>query len=128
MNGVAMSPQLRTALLKKAAECQTQLSVARRNLKAEPMAEAMDEAVRATQREAAAERIERCSRILRQVEAALSRLDGGSYGVCLRCEEAIGQKRLDALPWAQFCVECQEGVDLFHDLVAARRKYMRDAA
>src|SRR5437763_12774706 len=124
MNRIAANPEVRTALLDKARECQMELSGARRDLGAEPMAEAMDKAVGTARREAAAERIEHCSRILQQVGAALSRLEGGSYGICLRCEEAIGQKRLDALPWAPFCVECQEGVDLLHALVGARRRDM----
>jgi DnaK suppressor protein len=128
MNRVTMSPQLRTALLNKAAECRRQLSGAGCKLRAEPMLEVMDEAARATQREAAAERIESCSRTLRQVEAALSRLERGSYGVCLRCKEAIAQERLNTLPWAPFCPACQEGADLLHELVQARRKYMRHAA
>jgi RNA polymerase-binding transcription factor DksA len=128
MNRVTVSPQLRTALLNKAAECQKQLSGAGCNLRAEPMLEVMDEAAPASQREPAAERIEYSSRTLRQVEAALSRMERGSYGACLRCKEAIAQERLSTLPWAPFCPECQEGADLLHELVEARRKYMRHAA
>jgi DnaK suppressor protein len=33
-----------------------------------------------------------------------------SYGTCLECGEAISLKRLDALPWARFCVACQEAL------------------
>jgi DnaK suppressor protein len=47
-------------------------------------------------------------RQLRQVEEALDRLDAGDYGICLACEEAIAEKRLQALPWARYCVTCQE--------------------
>ena len=45
---------------------------------------------------------------LRLVDEALDRLDSGDYGICLRCEEAIPAKRLRALPWAKYCVPCQE--------------------
>jgi DnaK suppressor protein len=45
---------------------------------------------------------------LRMVEEALDRLDSGDYGVCLSCEEAIPPKRLQAIPWARYCVICQE--------------------
>jgi DnaK suppressor protein len=48
--------------------------------------------------------------LLRQVQDALRRLDQGSYGVCYECEEAISPKRLDAVPWAKFCVICQERI------------------
>ena len=45
---------------------------------------------------------------LRLVNEALDRLDSGDYGTCLRCEEPIPAKRLHALPWARYCVPCQE--------------------
>jgi DnaK suppressor protein len=45
---------------------------------------------------------------LRLVNEALDRMDSGDYGTCLRCEEAIPPKRLHALPWARYCVHCQE--------------------
>lgn len=46
--------------------------------------------------------------LLRQVEGALERLDLGEYGVCTHCREPIGTKRLQAVPWARYCVDCQE--------------------
>ena len=46
--------------------------------------------------------------MLRQVEEALERLDQGEYGVCDHCREPIGAKRLKAIPWARYCVDCQE--------------------
>jgi DnaK suppressor protein len=45
---------------------------------------------------------------LRLVEEALDRLRAGDYGVCLSCEEPIPAKRLLALPWARYCVRCQD--------------------
>jgi len=45
---------------------------------------------------------------LRLVDEALDRLQAGDYGTCLRCEEPIPAKRLKALPWAKYCVRCQE--------------------
>ncbi len=47
-------------------------------------------------------------KMLIQIEGALERLDSGSYGVCDHCEEPIGAKRLKAIPWARYCVDCQE--------------------
>ena len=47
---------------------------------------------------------------LRQIQEALDRLQLGDYGICLSCEEAIPAKRLQALPWAKYCVRCQERI------------------
>ena len=46
---------------------------------------------------------------LRLVEEALDRLNSGGYGVCQECEEPIAPKRLEAVPWARYCIRCQEG-------------------
>lgn len=48
--------------------------------------------------------------LLREVEAALHRIEAGTYGTCQECEEPISIKRLDAVPWARFCVKCQEDI------------------
>lgn len=44
---------------------------------------------------------------LAAVEAALARLDDGTYGRCVRCGRPIAPERLDALPWAAHCIDCQ---------------------
>jgi len=53
---------------------------------------------------------------LRLVEEALDRLNAGDYGICLACDEPIAEKRLRALPWAQYCVTCQETIGMEADL------------
>lgn len=45
---------------------------------------------------------------LRLIEEALDRIESGDYGICLECEEPITLKRLAALPWARYCIPCQE--------------------
>jgi DnaK suppressor protein len=47
---------------------------------------------------------------LRLVEEALDRVQSGDFGVCLACEQPIPSKRLQALPWARYCVPCQEEI------------------
>jgi RNA polymerase-binding protein DksA len=47
---------------------------------------------------------------LAAVEAALRRLDDGTYGTCVRCGEPIAAERLEALPWASHCIDCQRVV------------------
>lgn len=49
-------------------------------------------------------------RELRLVNEALDRLDSGDYGICLACEEPIPSKRLSALPWARYCIPCQQSL------------------
>jgi DnaK suppressor protein len=49
-------------------------------------------------------------RHLREINDAIRRIETGHYGVCLECEEPISPKRLDAVPWAKYCVVCQESI------------------
>jgi DnaK suppressor protein len=42
------------------------------------------------------------------VEGALQRLDTGGYGICLNCGGVIPAKRLKAIPWAEYCLACQD--------------------
>jgi len=46
--------------------------------------------------------------LLREIEEALVRLRDGSYGTCPDCGMPVSKKRLEAVPWARFCVSCQE--------------------
>jgi DnaK suppressor protein len=48
---------------------------------------------------------------LAQVEAALARLEDGRFGTCLRCGNPIADARIEALPWAAYCIGCQQVVD-----------------
>ena len=47
-------------------------------------------------------------KLLREISDALHRIDTETYGICLECEEPISVKRLNAVPWARYCVTCQE--------------------
>jgi RNA polymerase-binding transcription factor len=47
---------------------------------------------------------------LRLIEEALDRLEAGDYGICLACELPIPAKRLRAVCWARYCVQCQDTV------------------
>jgi DnaK suppressor protein len=71
----------------------------------------MDQVQAAEARDLAIRSLDRSVRRLRQIEEALRRLDKGEYGICENCEEKIGPKRLRAIPWAQFCLKCQEIAD-----------------
>ena len=43
-----------------------------------------------------------------QIDAALRRMDEGTYGRCANCGRQIALQRLQAVPWARFCIDCQE--------------------
>jgi len=49
--------------------------------------------------------------LLAQVEAALQRIDDGTYGVCARCGQPINPERLEALPYATYCITCQSMIE-----------------
>lgn len=51
------------------------------------------------------------SRQLTLINEAIERLNNDEYGVCQNCEKDINPKRLDAIPWARYCLSCQELVE-----------------
>lgn len=83
----------------------------RQDIQIEKAPDAIDEVQLAAERELAIRNLDRESNLLREVRAAFARLHDGTYGTCQRCEEEIGQRRLDAVPWAAYCIRCQEAID-----------------
>ena len=65
-------------------------------------------AIESYTKDLSAAQLDRERQTLRQVEAALARLDAGSYGVCDLCSAPIPKARLEALPWAHLCVHCAQ--------------------
>lgn len=93
---------------------QAQIAATLRNrddIAIEKAPDAIDEVQQAGERELAIRNLDRESALLRKVKAALARIADGSYGTCLHCEEEIISKRLNAVPWAPFCLRCQEAAD-----------------
>ena len=99
----------RTLLLKKRQEL---LSSGRRRPEALAMSlqtpDEVEFAIRTAQQDLTAATLEIRSRMLKEVENALRRVAGGSYGVCEGCGEDISANRLKAIPWARYCLTCQE--------------------
>ena len=67
-------------------------------------------------------------KLLREIADALLRIENDTYGICPECQEPISTKRLDAVPWARYCVTCQEQIamrqaagELVDELEEARR-------
>ena len=65
-------------------------------------------AVKTAEQDVSAVTADMRSRTLREIESALLRVSRGSYGVCEGCGEEISPARLKAIPWARYCVVCQE--------------------
>ena len=49
--------------------------------------------------------------VLRAIDAALDRIEAGTYGQCQRCGREIGTERLEALPYAELCIDCKREVE-----------------
>jgi DnaK suppressor protein len=81
----------------------------------EKSADALDEVQHAAERELAIRNLDRESNLLRNVRLALRRIEDGSFGTCLHCEEEISPKRLAAVPWTALCIQCQEQADRNHN-------------
>lgn len=77
--------------------------------------DALDEVQNAAERELAIRNLDRESQLLRSVRGALARIAEGTFGTCLHCEEDISPKRLNAVPWAGYCIQCQEIADRHQD-------------
>lgn len=86
-------------------------SSSRDEIAIESSADEIDRLQQQINREVAIRTLDNTSRLLKGVQAALGRIEDDLYGQCLRCEEAIPEKRLKAIPWAAYCVGCQEIID-----------------
>ena len=83
----------------------------REEIAIESAAEDFDRLQQQLNREVAIRNLDRQSALLKSVQAALNRIEDETFGICLRCDEPIPEKRLNALPWAAYCVACQESID-----------------
>jgi DnaK suppressor protein len=86
----------------------------RQEILIENAAEEFDRLQQQLNREVAIRNLDRESRLLKEVQKALNRAADGTLGICLRCEEEIPEKRLKAVPWAAYCIGCQEKIDRQH--------------
>ena len=83
----------------------------REGITVERSADQLEEIQAASQRALAVSNFDREFNQLRNARAALSRIQEGSFGTCQHCDENIHPKRLAAVPWATFCIRCQEAAD-----------------
>ncbi len=102
--------RLREALEAKEAELLSGLKK-REGIEIEHAADTIDVQQKAVDLELRIVNLERTSALLRSVQSALRRMETGSYGICAACEEEISPRRLAAVPWAPYCIRCQELAD-----------------
>jgi DnaK suppressor protein len=96
--------------------------VSREDIVIERLSDSLDDVQHSAERDLAITSLNRHWRTVKQINAALERIEEGTYGHCLNCEEPIGEKRLRALPWAELCIRCQEAND------EAAAEYVAEAA
>jgi DnaK suppressor protein len=77
----------------------------------EKVADEFDAVQQQLSRELAITNLDRESNLLKDLKSAFARITDETFGTCLGCEEQIAEKRLKAVPWAAYCVACQERID-----------------
>lgn len=66
-----------------------------------------DTATQTVEREIGNTLEEHDERLLESIDAALKRIDDGTYGKCVNCDAPIPEERLEAMPWATLCIDCK---------------------
>ncbi len=100
----------------------------REDIAVERIADEVDACRQASDREFAIRNLDRQAVLLRNIQAALRRIETGEYGICVHCEEEVNPKRLQAVPWAPLCLNCQEAADRNEGGVMTSLRSMMDAA
>ena len=102
--------RLRAVLTARIAELE-RFTRHRDGIAVERSADQLDEIQAASQRALVVCNLEREFNQLQNARAALRRIQEGSFGICQECDQDIHPKRLAAVPWATFCIRCQERID-----------------
>jgi DnaK suppressor protein len=100
----------RDTLMHKKAELEREHR-GRGTLALEATSDEMDRIQLGQERDRAIDHLDRNAKLQRAVRAALARIDCGTFGICLDCEEDISLRRLAAVPWTALCIVCQEAAD-----------------
>ncbi len=98
-----------TSLRKRRNELSRTLGL--RDVKVERQADEVDAIERANELDLTVSHMNRESETIRLIDLALRRLENNEYGICDECEQQISPARLKAVPWAQYCIRCQEEED-----------------
>jgi DnaK suppressor protein len=102
--------RFRKALKERRDAVHLRLILAREQDRAQNRSEVTDEADRGidhVNREMYAIQQTQAGDFLEAINEALDRIDDGTFGECRNCGQEIGMRRLEAIPWAQYCITCQ---------------------
>lgn len=116
------SSLLKRALESKLGELLEALSE-RDELRIEYLADPLDRVTSSGARELTVRRLDTITGDIHEIRHALLRIEQGAYGFCEQCESPIQPKRLDAVPWARLCINCQSQTEAGtgeHNLVVKR--------
>jgi DnaK suppressor protein len=106
-----MKPQaVKKLLLAKQHELSSR-HISQEDIAIEKNAEVLDEIQRNADRTLALQSLTHIWETESLVSEALQRIEDGSYGTCAECDAQISEKRLAAIPWAKYCIQCQEVMD-----------------
>ncbi|MEI9899581.1 MAG: TraR/DksA family transcriptional regulator [Hyphomicrobium sp.] len=86
-------------------------AVTRDDIRIEQLPDAVDQVQSIAERELAITQLDQLSHVTVEIQAALKRIEAGTYGVCEECEIPIAPRRLDAVPFARLCVACQQRLE-----------------
>ena len=75
----------------------------------------IDDASRSIDKEILFELSGNAHNTIEQIEAALRKMDKGIYGICEYCRQPIPKKRIKALPFARYCINCQHSTEHRHE-------------
>ncbi|MBO7190962.1 MAG: TraR/DksA family transcriptional regulator [Elusimicrobiaceae bacterium] len=75
----------------------------------------IDDATRSLDKEILFELSGNAHNTIEQIEAALRKMDKGIYGLCEYCRQPIPKKRIKALPFARYCINCQHSTEHHHN-------------
>lgn len=85
------------------------LQYARRTVEPEP--DTVDQAASGYEKGSLLQRSNQEQQLLRAIDSALGRIQDGTYGKCLSCGKQIDGKRLAAVPWTPYCIQCEESFE-----------------
>jgi len=81
-------------------------------LRIEYLADSVDRVSSSSDREITVQRLDTITGLIRDVESALLRIQEGSYGFSEQCDSPIQPRRLDVVPWARLCINCQSQAEV----------------
>jgi DnaK suppressor protein len=105
--------QFKRVLEDRIAEAERIIANAEQDVRASSVrhADAADQAAAEYERQASAFKATAARQTLRSLKQALERIRQGTFGECVQCGSDIEPKRLDAIPWARYCLKCQELIE-----------------